>query len=361
MSVEGVLQYRLLGSHPAASGRYLTIGFPGETTLVDTILQQLVKEHHINLSAFKLQVTRLSSTLGRSSGSVQKPTRDGDGEPASSADEEQGTVLQLGDTLRSYDKLAIMVSKRGIADEQDAAVARRDAEVRTRIQEMEKQLYMAAPSGANVSGGRLPPASGASGLGVCDPLSLERAAHVANKGFPIKPQKRSTLTDLDDPTNDHICVLCDLGAYAELLTACCSFPVCFGCLEAAGAMTMRDGECPVCGRMGSGTSTSLPPTPSTASESKPSIMNAAKADPRQAGSAGRPLYKRERSGERSGGCATGSPPPLITAEMLRLEEELRRSLDQCLSFLDVPDPLTPAQRAKRVQSVAMTALDEGVS
>ena len=58
--MEGVIQYRLLGDHPAASARYLTLGFPGVTTTRDKVLEQVIQENRINTSG--LQSSNVAAT-----------------------------------------------------------------------------------------------------------------------------------------------------------------------------------------------------------------------------------------------------------------------------------------------------------
>lgn len=457
--MEGIIQYRLLGNHPAASGRYLTLGFPGETTTTDKLLEQVIQDHRINTSRYKLEVCRLvvsreaasssppppppGVTPGGTSGAtegVSDGTFSGSGAVAGAQNTLVPVVIHGADVLRTYDRLTITVSKRDLADDEAARKEKERLERQQQLKEMEEQLLstgVPSPSmqhaagasrvaqnsrgasapygsgsggGARGTGGRSPvPRSSASSAAV-DPLRLQRAALLAGQLFPIMKMKHSALKGLDDPANTHQCVLCRLPAFQEELTPCCRFSVCHACYASAAEMVMEEGQCPVCGA-----------TPSTAAAAagggaltrSPAHIKRARADPGE--DDGVPAWKREgdeqkatmqramstaagaaaaphsrgagadedasggyelhtgqrggsgspvgsgrspKTGPRGSGGEGGALAGANARDVAQVEERLRNDLDQALSMLDAPAPLTAAAKARRVVSAELAALCE---
>ncbi|KAG5493656.1 hypothetical protein JIQ42_02030 [Leishmania sp. Namibia] len=452
--MEGIIQYRLLGSHPAASGRYLTVGFPGETTTTDRLLEQVIQEHRINTSRYKLEVCRL--VPGRDA-SVSAPV------PAPPPPETSGGTFSVSgkttgapsalvpvviygpDVLHTYDRLTITVSKRDIADDEASRKEKERLERQRQLKEMEEQL-LSATSGLEsfVDGGcaahtaASPPPQPPCRTGGARPsssiaapakdnLRLQRATALASQLFPIMKGQRSTLTGLHDAANTHQCVLCRLSAFEEMLTACCCFCVCRSCYASASEMVMEEEQCPVCGviapsmtptgiavatalHSGSLTDTGEGSTaygkrgrdaePNGRSgwkreegEHKASLQRAASAQGAEASNSrsghgdgrtatnvlAQPLnatalacsatasFGSSRAiapsvaGSRTGcGGDAGNAATAMTFsnDVQRTEERLRGDLDQVLSMLDAPDPLSAAAKAKRIISSALAALSD---
>ncbi|KAK7201369.1 hypothetical protein NESM_000199300 [Novymonas esmeraldas] len=425
--MEGIIQYRLLGNHPAASGRYLTVGFPGETTTTDKILEQVVNEHRVNTSRYKLDVCRLvpARDAPASAPPPLPPPDSGDGTFAGSGTSAGGhnalvpVAIHGSDVLRTYDRLTITVSKRDIADDEAARKEKELLERQRRLKEMEEQLLSRPPttSGAGVGGihagasaspqprsraatGARHASSGASPA-VVDNQRLQRAAALASQLFPIMKGQRGTLTGLHDAANTHQCVLCRLPAFEEELTACCRFSVCRSCYASASEMVMEEGQCPVCGALsaapptagGHASAVPLSSSGGGVSKSEDTPLAAHGKRTRDADVDSRGAWKREGgeskvplqpaaagSGVVAGGAsaaasrhrdtAAGVPSssaalsldPASTASaalsevVLQTEERLRSDLDQALSMLDAPDPLSAAAKAKRVVGAEVVAL-----
>ncbi|KAL7695450.1 hypothetical protein N2W54_001367 [Lotmaria passim] len=172
--MEGVIQYRLLGDHPAASARYLTLGFPGVTTTRDKVLEQVIQENRINTSRYKLEVRKLVS--GRDAAGYKAATspqppppvneltdsnsndkNSNGGSNATSnavvvgaaAAEDSGAVgtswrdavvLHSNEELHTYDRLVINVSHRQLADDDALRKEQEQLEQQRRVREMEEEL-----------------------------------------------------------------------------------------------------------------------------------------------------------------------------------------------------------------------------
>ncbi|CCW60888.1 unnamed protein product [Phytomonas sp. EM1] len=409
--IEGLIRYRLLGSHPAASGRYLTLGFPGDTITASRLLHAVITEHQINLSTFKLSTVKLLSSASTNH------TRKTDGTVAEVETEEAVPVHET-DTLHTYDVLAITVSKRSLMDHTTQETTQRLREQKQLIKEMESQMgiEVACTSSTSIdaiakrddayAGSSKPILSSSP----ADPLSFERSAALAMKTFPVMRGKRGSFNASNEDTNAHsprTCALCDLDIFCEIRTACCDSLVCGTCLEAARGMTMADGECPVCGRIGetaaqgSGSSdiikheredvdlrgkTKIQKLKLTSNSS--CVTNKSKPLASFCGIGG------ERSKEVGGieGCHSSNTPteggrrwlPTVEdswervprvgrsledsrgcntsglAEIPQIEHQLQNDLDQILSYLDVPDPLTEDAKARRKRSEALIIMDDQI-
>lgn len=142
--MEGIIQYRLLGSHPAASGRYLTLGFPGEVITVQKVLHELTTEHQINDKRYRLDVARMAPTLTDSAsvGASMDPNDYGRGGGVrnSSTAALTETALRVSDVLHTYDRITITISARQLNDK-TASPARRAQEAQSRrLREVERQI-----------------------------------------------------------------------------------------------------------------------------------------------------------------------------------------------------------------------------
>ncbi|KAG5469509.1 hypothetical protein LSCM1_02732 [Leishmania martiniquensis] len=452
--MEGIIQYRLLGNHPAASGRYLTVGFPGETTTTDKILDQVIQEHRINTSRYKLEVCRLAA--GRDAPalapvSVPHPpenssgTFSGLGTTAGGQNTLVPVVIYGPEVLHTYDRLTITVSKRDLADDEASQREKERLERQRQLKEMEEQLlsttsglgsFADGGSGAHTAASPSPqPArsvagarpSSSSAAPAKDNLHLQRAVALASQLFPIMKGQRSTLTGIHDAANTHECVLCRLPAFEELLTPCCWFCVCRSCYASASEMVMKEEQCPVCGII-------VSPASSAVSAFEPALhsgsLTKAGKDSKASAKRGRDTEPDDRSGRKreegeykvplqrvvsvrgaeasksrnshgdgrtatyalassidaaaaarlsmasfGSGCATVSnvagsrtgcggdasnaaATVTFSKEVLRTEERLRSDLDQALSMLDAPDPLSAVAKAKRIIGPELAALSE---
>ncbi|TPP53639.1 hypothetical protein CGC21_37450 [Leishmania donovani] len=458
--MEGIIQYRLLGNHPAASGRYLTVGFPGETTTTDKILDQIIQEHRINTSRYKLEVCRLvpSRDAPASAPVPALPPPESSGSAFSWSGAAAGApnalvpvVIRGPDALCTYDRLTITVSKRDLADDEASRKEREQLERQRQLKEMEEQLlsgtsgfghFIDGGAGAHTAvsppprpsrfsrsaAGALPSSSPAAPA--VDNLRLQRAAALASQLFPIMKGQSSASKGLHDADNTHRCVLCRLSAFEETLTACCRFCVCRSCYASASEMVMNEDQCPVCGIIAS--SASRAGTAATTDLHGESLANAGgdstayRKRERAAKPEDRRLWKREEgepnmllqrttsvqgaaaansgsvhgdgraatdvlarprdaaasapsstkasgsgratvpdvAGSRTGsggdaGDAAAATP--FSKDVLRTEERLRSDLDQALSMLDAPDPLSAAAKAKRIIGAELAALCDGAN
>lgn len=452
--MEGIIQYRLLGNHPAASGRYLTVGFPGETTTTDKILDQVIQEHRINTSRYKLEVCRLvpSRDAPASAPVPALPPPESSGSAFSWSGAAAGApnalvpvVIHGPDALCTYDRLTITVSKRDLADDEASRKEKERLERQRQLKEMEEQLLSGTsgighfidggagahsavsppPRPSRSAAGALPPSSPAAPA--VDNLRLQRAAALASQLFPIMKGQCSTLKGLHDADNTHQCVLCRLSAFEEMLTACCRFCVCRSCYASASEMVMNEDQCPVCGIIAS--SASRAGTAAATDLHSGTLANAGgdvtayRKRERAAKSEDRRLWKREEgepnvplpratsvqgaaardsgslhgdgraatddlagprdaaasapwstkasgsscatvpdvAGPRSGSGGDAGDAVAVTPfskDVLQTEERLRSDLDQALSMLDAPDPLSAAAKAKRIIGAELAALCE---
>lgn len=406
LHMQHVIRYRILGQHPAASGKYHSTGFSGESLPVRQFLEEVVKEHQINLSVFKTAVALVTTGAGGndvSRGGGEAGNREGD-RPSTTP----SRALYPDDRLRNYDSVDITVSKRSFTDDAETAEEERRAQAKNRLRAAAAHFDLlasdvdAAPVlRGNLQDSRerqlpphLQPQQGGKPSSV-DALALQRAMALASKLFPVRPGQTSLAEGPDDEANDHVCALCELPSFGELFRDCCRFVVCKACLESGQAMMTKENECPVCGRQDnpseavthhehavqrrrtlvkaqqqgdekvgvaeaavSGSRLKKRPAPRLAEEeTKPALP---------------PLQQRRQLGPKASHASSpsGSPPsrgpridddghsPLHSAAVLRVEQQLRESLDRTLSFLDAPDPLTAEMKAKRVKGAALTALDE---
>ncbi|CCW71464.1 unnamed protein product [Phytomonas sp. Hart1] len=406
---EGLIRYRLLGSHPAASGRYLTLGFPGESITAARLLQAVITEHQINLSTFKLSIVKLPAPAHANH------ARKADGTLPDGGIEEAVPIHET-DTLRTYDILAITVSKRSLMDKTTQETHQRILEQKLLVKEIESELGMApaGPLSAPLERAGRPDHRGAEAAkpnqqpAAVDPLGFERAAALAMKTFPLSRGRRglpeAPPADAKPPT----CVLCDLAVFREVRTACCDLPACATCLEASKGMTMADGECPVCGRKGEtsghgGAASDLIKREREDNElfetakvakSESTLLNSSYGGnrnksltssygvgmerPKEARGVGdcyasnakteggyRRLHAMEDSCEdvpSVGRCVEDLRSAYINglAEIPQIEQQLQKDLDQILSYLDVPDPLTEETKARRKRSKTLTFMDEQI-
>eukprot|EP00796_Vickermania_ingenoplastis_P008443 gene8443-5921_t len=316
MAIEGIVSYRLLGNdHPAASGKHMQLSFPGESTLVSTVLDIIIQKHHINEGMYKLVMTLLRP----SDGSVPQSVR-----------------LTRNDVLRNYDRIEIDISKRNYTEE-----ARLDA-VAARQEEVEPVVVLkdvrppTAPRRANN-----------------DALLYQRAANITAKALPL----RLSASKVKESEEDGVCVLCDLPLMNPARLPCCGHMVCNSCRDTAETMMPSGSQCAVCGNNIQSSSAQL-------SKLQPKASND------MGGGQGLDLrdgVKSEAPGEikahtkpMSTKLALGGPTvPNQERAVEEFTAKLRDYLHNSLSMLDADTttPLSAACRHKRQRSEELTALD----
>lgn len=410
--MEGVIQYRLLGNHPAASGRYFTVGFPGENTTANRIIEQVIQEQRINTSRFKLDVCKIVAIRGSAEDPAVASRISADGGTGGGNVSSKVVPLYGHEELHTYDRLTITVSKRQLTDEDASQKEREQVERQRRLREVEDQLLMPSdssvvalgynregqPQSSGVSSPAMtsergrehgssfstslshPPQRPAAAVVAVDAHELERAATLAGLLFPILPGQQTELTSIQDSANNHRCVLCRLPAYREQLTPCCRFSVCSSCLGLAKEMVMKEGQCPVCGE-----ATGLSPTSQKRNRSydtdvrvngapwkkeenyttdeKYSFVKGSTVESVQGIRGPLPLPRgaasTKRSPSQSSLKSTSSKQLTISSvhQVKEFETYLRGNLDQILSMLDAPVSLTSTAKSKRVMSTELLALD----
>nr|CCC94858.1 unnamed protein product [Trypanosoma congolense IL3000] len=224
MDTEGVVQYRLLGTHPAASGRYHSFGFSGTVVPVEALMQEVVKEHQINLSKYKLEVRRLIP-LDTETQECNTTYVDGD----------NNTVLHNGSVLHSYDRVVVNVSRRHYMDGVADAVEEERRAREERLRQVEGMLHDHEPplseAGVDSSSSNVHDTQKTN-----DPHALSRVTAVSSKAFPLLPwlcQRRALdKTSLPAPSKG-TCVLCEMESFREITLPCCHFFVCTPCLDLA--------------------------------------------------------------------------------------------------------------------------------
>ncbi|KEG09850.1 hypothetical protein DQ04_04531000 [Trypanosoma grayi] len=345
METEGVVQYRLLGSHPAASGRYHSYGFAGDTVQVATIVQDIVKQHQINLTKYKLDVRRLVP-LGTERQEVQAAPANADKD-----------LIPLNSFLRTYDRVVVNVSRRhymdGVADAAQGGEKACDG----RLQQVEgilqgheetwsPQLMPTGPAKRERC------EDGSEG----DALAFRRITALSNKAFPLLPSllRRNPTASSRIPTpTKGLCVVCELKCFKETVLPCCRFSVCAPCQELAKTMMMNENECAVCGALpelqkATNTNLSTPSAPIKRELNASAPTNAA-AGLRQRGPCG--SSQRSTSRGSSAGCAQSRPSRRATMATA-FESDLTANMARVLSLLDVTDPLpTETKKTRRISVV----------
>ncbi|CBH17189.1 hypothetical protein, conserved [Trypanosoma brucei gambiense DAL972] len=347
METEGVVQYRLLGSHPAASGRYHSFGFSGDVVTVTTLTQDIVKQHQINLTKYKLEIQRVISA-GNDSQEGQTPSTVAD----------VYVPLQSNDVLHSYDRVIVNVSRRHYLDgvveaAQDEKKAREE-----RLQHVEGMLHEHEATTVTGTVSSSGPVGTGKRVEVRDPHTLKRVTAVSGKAFPVLPWllNRTSVEGLALPTpKKGICVLCELESFDEVMLECCRFYACASCLDLAKNMLTKETTCAVCGDVPGekGSKGSLRPNAVAAvkrERSESCVSGASTAAPHvfsQFSSASGDGRGGSRATSISG---TQSRVYRTTAMVSALERELNTNMAHILSLLDIPDPLTAEAKENRRMS-----------
>lgn len=322
--MEGIIHYRLLGEHPAASGKQLTLPFPGETVLVSKIVMDAIEEHRINEHLYKLELELTRS----SSGPVSTDKK----------------LLSLHDVLRNYDCVDIRVTQRHFSDAapSSSAVNPPYTALPTPFVHTPTDLEPGVAS---------PPSHSALKRGEAETTDFfQRLTAVNQKELPLrlKPLRNTSGEGLGRPD---ICVLCDLPILDPVRLGCCQFDVCQRCKN-CGECAVATDECVVCGC-------------NTASITEP----AAVATHDGAAVHQRKMIKTEVTGLSPGfhssqnSVMKGAERCVAPPDVLRREKEvedfalaLRDGLDHSLAMVDAPDPVSDEEKARRHCSTALMAL-----
>ncbi|RNF25325.1 uncharacterized protein Tco025E_02348 [Trypanosoma conorhini] len=344
MEVEGVVQYRLLGSHPAASGRYHSFGFSGETVPLEALLQAVVKQHQINLTKYKFEVRRLL-TAGAERQDSQTALKDATND-----------VLPLGTLLRTYDRIAVSVLRRHYMDRVNSSDQLTEENllehVEGLLQSEEAMKESQAPCSCKQKRSR-------GSEDTADPHAFSRVAALSNKAFPLLPwlqrQRNTDMAPLPKPTRGK-CVLCELESLEEVVLACCRYSACRQCLELARAMLTNENECAVCGALlakpnayATGRRTTTAPVKQEGSSTSP-VSTAVRGE--QAGIHSAYRQEAKTVGNKDG--AKGRFYELVES----IESDLKKNMARVLSLLDVADPINPKAKEKRKVSAALSCFDE---
>ncbi|KAH9593096.1 hypothetical protein LSM04_001064 [Trypanosoma melophagium] len=352
METEGVLQYRLLGAHPAASGRYHSLGFSGDTVPVASVVQDIVKQHQINLTKYKLEVRRFVPVTS------EKP------DASTTSTNNEKDVLQMSSVLHSYDRIVVNVSRRHYLDGTAELAQEESTTPQDSLQQVEGLLHISNEEIWHDE--KTHPQSGKQGVNKSteDPHAFSRVTALSNKAFPLIPwlQKRhiNRATILPTPTKG-TCVLCEMECFEEVVLPCCHFSTCTHCLELAKTMLTNEEECPVCGAAKN--------VQNTLKESKNTTLATIKQE-NQSFSAthaktsdnitdyntknknnNKQGEKYTVSGQKitSGPSTNGTKPSSSTNITLAVafEKDLAKNMPRILSLLDVADPLTAETKRKR--------------
>lgn len=234
IAMEGIIWYRLLGNHPAASGKRWMMPFPGERVRMSSILNDLVKEHQINESIYKLDVQLMHASS--SSSSCNAP-------PVASM-----SPIGKHDMLQNYDHIEITISRKNFVEEL------KEKQHDSRLHSHLDSTYVETESENSVSVLTAPPSiitasstsserRGSDG----NDLDFQRVAALMKK-FPLFPGKICRDSFNSNSAAPRYCVLCTFPVRPpSFVFPCCHFIVCKACKAAAESMACSD-NCVVCGR-----------------------------------------------------------------------------------------------------------------
>ncbi|EKF31943.1 hypothetical protein MOQ_004216 [Trypanosoma cruzi marinkellei] len=344
MEVEGVVQYRLLGSHPAASGRYHSFGFSGETVALEALLQAVVKQHQINLTKYKFEVRRLV-TAGAERQDAQSAYKNA-----------ANDILPSDALLRTYDRIVVNVLRRhymdGVTPNEQMTEENRLQHVECLLQKEEAAEDSQTPGPCNRKRER-------SSENTDDPHAFIRVTTLSNKAFPLLPWLRRQTSNEKTPIPKPVkgtCVLCDLKCFSEVVLSCCHFSACRQCLELAKAMLTNENECAVCGTLiakpnayKKGQINTTTPVKQEGTSTK-TVNTAVLGEQTEIHGAYREETKR-KSGE-------GSTQERFHNIVETFENELKKNMARVLSLIDVPDPLSSKTKEKRKISKTLSVFDE---
>ncbi|ESL11791.1 hypothetical protein TRSC58_00451 [Trypanosoma rangeli SC58] len=344
MEVEGVVQYRLIGSHPAASGRYHSFGFKGETVPLETLLQAVVKQHQINLTKYKFEVRRLLTVAAERQDS-QTASRNATND-----------ILPLDTFLRTYDRIAVNVLRRhymdGVTPNVQTTEENHLQHVESLLQSEETTKDSQAPCSRKQKRGR-------SSEDTDDPHAFSRVTALSNKAFPLIPwlqrQKATDRAPLSKQTKG-TCVLCDLEYFEEVVLACCHYSACRQCLELAKTMLTNENECAVCGaliaRPSAYAAGRLATTTPVKQEVPSTIQTNAAVSSEQVGT-----HSAYQQGPKST-CSKRSAQGRFHELFEMIESDLKKNMARVLSLLDIADPISPQAKEKRRISATLSLFDE---
>lgn len=229
--MEGIIWYRLLGNHPAASGKRLMYSFPGESVRASTVLEYVVREHQVNESIYKFDVL-LARASSLSSGS---------------SDSAAGSLVPCSknDILQNYDRIEITVSRKNFVEE---------------IKEKKQHSLLPRHFDGHYPDARIDhsaPLLGAPSTvisttntsAICgNDLDFERVTALMGKTFPLYPGRICKDSPVAALSRGYRCVLCNFPLRSSSVTLqCCNYVVCKECKVAAETMSSAE-QCVVCGR-----------------------------------------------------------------------------------------------------------------
>lgn len=300
--MEGIIPYRLLGNHPAASGKRHMLSFSGETVSVGRVLENIIQEHHINESIFKLDVQLVRGETNNE----KKPN----------------ISLTKESILQNYDRIDVTVSQKRITDEESKRQKNahscnfyEDSLSDPLLVHVEKRSHILPEAGQ-------------------EDLEFQRAAVLLKKNFPLFPG-RVLDPEKNNSSVSSACVLCDYPPFEPVELPCCHFHVCRKCKDSAETMVSK-GKCVICGHM------QRQPDNNRMKEEHFSV-------------------KLEGVGASAVGTSDkavheiGSTRP--KEDLLRLGKILKDNLDRSLSLLDIPDPVPIESKNKRYRSEVLVQLD----
>lgn len=232
--MEGIIWYRLLGNHPAASGKRWMMAFPGETVRLSSILADVVKEHHINESIYRLDVQFVRSSVSNS-GPHDVPVQ-------------EMISISKNDILQNYDRIDITVSKKNFVEEMKGK--QQHAGLHSHLDQtyaeagLESSASLIAASPTIISCNT----SSSEGRARGDlHFDFQRVRVLMTKTFPLFPGK-TCKESTNNAFSQRQCVLCNFGLRPSFFVfPCCNYTVCADCKEAAESMS-SSAECVVCGR-----------------------------------------------------------------------------------------------------------------
>ncbi|ORC91568.1 uncharacterized protein TM35_000051640 [Trypanosoma theileri] len=362
METEGVLQYRLLGAHPAASGRYHSFGFSGDTVSLASVVQDIVKQHQINLTKYKLEVRRFVPV------SSERP------EASATPVNNEKDALQMNSVLHSYDRIVVNVSRRHYLDGTAELAQEENATPQDSLKQVEGLLH------SNEEVWHEDKANAQSrkqtvNTSTDDPHAFSRVTALSNKAFPLIPWLRKRYTNrttlLPTPTKG-ICVLCEMECFEEIVLPCCHFSTCKCCLELAKTMLTNEEECPVCGAaknakntLKGGVNTTLTPMKQenqssslTHTKTSDHITDYNAKNKNNNKQVDKYTMSRQRIalGSSTKGTKPGSSNNINLA--VAFESDLTKNMPRILSLLDVADPLTAeAKKRRRISAVVAKCTD----
>lgn len=224
MEVQGVAFYVIAGDHPQAGPRKLRIGFPGYRSTVGEVRSLLIASHKLHEGKLRIELQHAE-------------TRE---------------VLPLDQVVANYDTFRLSLTTKRLRDaveEEAEALQKQQALQVSRMLELatDSRLTMVGESepgspGAVVAGRPSLTTSSSASSSSNTVMDTKRLGVVLSKKLPLKHTKRV----LEEKDNE-LCLLCDqVPSESQVMTPCCTWLVCSGCLSYAKSIMTAPG-CAVCG------------------------------------------------------------------------------------------------------------------